>query len=286
MQCGDLDRHLEAFLDGHLERGGSGVLRRHLAHCGACRARVERLRQFERDTQRRFRALERAGSVWQGLEFDLVATTRAPAVSRLLALPRALPPSPRGGSPNRSALGRRVPGHPTLAARANGRGQTSRVVGIMLVAMAMSALYQLGRAHLQPADDLAVAAAAYRRFLQDGHEPALRSADAGQLEAWLSAELGLTVPVPRAPDGYRLVGADRAGFAAGEAGVVVYGGVGGESATPVLLFVRPSAAATDATSSTPAGEAGDLHEVAWQSASIRYTLVGREPAEALRQFVD
>ena len=74
MRCGDLERYLEAFLDGRLNRGRRIVLRRHLALCGTCQTRVERLRQFERETQRRFRALEEPGSVWAGLALDLVGS--------------------------------------------------------------------------------------------------------------------------------------------------------------------------------------------------------------------
>lgn len=284
MQCGDLDRHLESFLDGQLDRSDSGALRRHLALCGACQARVERLRQFERDTQRRFRALDRTGSVWQGLELDLVASSRAIAVSRLLALPRPLPPPRRGGYAERPSSTRRAPRHPALPVRPNGHGRASRVVGILLLAMALGAIYQLGRAYLQSSDELAAAAAAYRQYLQDGQAPAVRGADAQQLRAWLAAELGLDVPIPPAPVGYHLMGVDRAAFAAGEVGVLVYEDLSADTGTPVLLFVRPL---TGEPPERPAATVADegLHELSWAAASVHYTLVGHESAEALRQFV-
>ena len=281
MQCGDLDRHLEAFLDGQLDRAGSGMLRHHLALCGACQARVERLRQFERDTQRRFRALERAGSVWQDLELDLVASSRASAVSRLLALPRTLPPARRGSQVERPSSARRAPAHPVVAARSKGRSHGSRAAGVVLLAMALGALYQFGRAYLEPKGDVA---AAYRHFLRDGQASMLRSGDAQQLEAWLAAELGLDVTIPVAPAGYRLIGADRASLAADQVGMLVYGDATAGNATPVLLFVRPLVAETASVPpAVPSTEAG-LSEFSWDAASVRYTLVGHEPTEALRQF--
>ena len=110
---------------------------------------MERLRQFERDTQRGFRALERAGSVWQDLELDLVASSRASTVSRLLALPRALPPPRRGSQAERPSLGTARDG-PCRRSRAapSGRAHGSRIVGVLLLAMALGALYQLGRPYL------------------------------------------------------------------------------------------------------------------------------------------
>ena len=72
MQCSDLERYLEAYLDLRLGRSRGAILRRHLSACAHCRARVEHLRAFERDLQRSFRAMERAQSVWTGLEPDLV----------------------------------------------------------------------------------------------------------------------------------------------------------------------------------------------------------------------
>jgi len=52
MLCSDLERYLEAFLDGRLGRSRTIILRRHLGLCGPCRARVERLRRFERELGR------------------------------------------------------------------------------------------------------------------------------------------------------------------------------------------------------------------------------------------
>ena len=172
MRCGDLERYLEAFLDGRLGRSRSSVLRRHVALCGSCQARIERLRQFERDTQRRFRALEQPVSVWEGLELDLVGSGGAVG-GRLLASRRSLvagpDPGPREEPPPRRALH-----HPLVAARLSARGGASRLVGLVLVAMALGATYQLARAGLEVEGE-SDAAEAYLGFT-----PGRRRADAAE----------------------------------------------------------------------------------------------------------
>jgi anti-sigma factor RsiW len=291
MQCADLERYLEAFLDGRLGRSRSAILRRHLAHCGACQARVERLRQFERDTQRRFRSLDQAGSVWQGLELDLVASSRAGGTSRLLALPRPAPPASLGLREDPPPPAR---GHPLVAARAAGRGAASRLAGVLMVAMALGAVYQLARAQLRPGDGATAAVRAYMDFLEASRPPVMASDDAERLREWLSTELRAAVPAPPVPDGYRVVGADRAALPSGAAGFVVYASqaAAAGAATPLLLFVQPAVGgAGEPQSQEPQvpvgwrGEAG-LNELSWRTASFRYTLVGQQPEEELRLFAE
>jgi anti-sigma factor RsiW len=286
MQCGDLERYLEAFLDGRLGRSRGAILRRHLAACGGCRARVERLRQFERDMQRRFRSMEETGSVWQGLELDLVASSRSTTAGHLLAPPRHLPAA-REESAEAPALPEPAGHHPMVAARRTARGRASRLAGVVLIAMALGALYQAARLHLGPGDAEA-AARAYLELLREGRSLALRSEDADQLQAWLSTELGTPMPEPPEPAGFRLLGADRAALASGAAGALVYGSPEGSSDGPVVLFVQPAEAEAGASAEAaaePHAEEG-LHELVWQSASFRYRLVGRQPHEALQQFVE
>ena len=72
MNCSDLERYLEACLDGGLGRGRLALLKRHVAGCRACRGRIERLCRFERDLHRRFRCMEQSASFWTPLEMSLV----------------------------------------------------------------------------------------------------------------------------------------------------------------------------------------------------------------------
>ena len=285
MRCGDLERYLEAFLDGRLGRSRSSVLRRHVALCASCQARIERLRQFERDTQRRFRAFEQPVSVWEGLELDLVGSGNVVA-GHLLTSRRAMVVGQEVGPREEPSPQRTV--HRTLVTpRLSARGGASRLIGLLLVAMALGAAYQLARTGLE-ADGETDAAEAYLGFTRAGDDPTLRSDDRRKVGEWLSGVLGQPVNVPPPPEGYRLVGASRASFAEADAGAVVYASGRGTSEAPVLLFVRPDpskpgeAAAADTISA--GGVDADLHDVSWQTDMLRFTAVGPRPETVLRHF--
>jgi anti-sigma factor RsiW len=280
MRCGDLERYLEAFLDGRLGRSRGAVLRRHLAMCAACQARVERLRQFERDTQRRFRSPEQPGSVWEGLELHLVGSNGAVG-GRLLAAPRGLPSLPGGEAAPERPAPRRAGGHPLVAARAPVRGTASRLAGVLLVAVALGASYQLVRREIGSTAS-GTAAQVYAAFRHDRAPPMLSSDDARQVADWLATELGRPVPTPAIPDGYHLVGATRADLASGTAGVLIYALIADAEAAPVMLFVRPDpvAAVAPAAQTSIAG----LQEVQWAADSLSYTAVGPFPEDQLLRF--
>ena len=284
MRCGDLERYLEAFLDGRLGRSRSAVLRRHLALCAACQARVERLRQFERDTQRRFRSPEQTSSVWEGLELDLVGSNGAVGGGRLLAAPRGLLPLP-GGEPAPERSGpRRAAGQLLVATRPPGRGTASRLAGVLLVAMALGAAYQLVRGEIG-SEAGGTAAQAYLAYRRDQAAPMLSSDDAQQVADWLAVELGRPVPLPPVPDGYRLIGATHADLAGGVAGVLIYAQTADVDAAPVMLFVRPDSDASGDQAALPEliGSSG-LHEVRWATDSLSYTAVGPFPEDQLVRF--
>ena len=286
MLCGDLERYLEAFLDGRLGRSRGSVLRRHVAHCASCQARIERLRQFERDTQRRFRALERPVSVWEGLELDLVDS--GGMVGGRLLPPRRATSAGQVMAPREEAAPQRSLHHPLMVARLSARGGASRLIGLVLVAMALGAAYQLARAGFDPDAD-SDAAEAYLDFTRAGDAPTLRSDDRSKVGEWLSAAIGRSVDVPPPPAGYRLVGASRASFDDAEAGAVVYARGDGAGEAPVLLFVRADprqpgeadAVEAVATGGTDAG----LHDVSWHADKLRFTAVGPHPETELRHFV-
>lgn len=302
MQCGDLDRYLEAYLDGRLGRSRGAILRRHLALCGACRARVERLRQFEREMQRRFQPLGNGQSVWQGLELDLVANGRGGGRESLLALPRPLSASlPRTATVSQ----RGEPSlHPLRSGQARTSGRVSRLAGVLLVTLALGAVYQMVRAYIQPSADGDETLRAYAELTEAGRPLALHSGDPARLQAWLSTELDTHVPAPPVPPGFHLLGADRTILADEEAGVVVYTPTTAPDEQPVLLFVQPLAHAEDAplqltlpaemrsevlvdgaqTGGAQTGDAQPLQELSWEADNFRFTLVGHQPQERLRSF--
>lgn len=287
MQCGDLERYLEAFLDGRLGRSRSATLRRHLGMCAGCRARVERLRQFERDMQRRFRSMRQEESIWRGLELDLVAAARANP-GHLLALPRLLPVPTAEGSFGRQAAGPRG-AHPIRSGRGNGMGRGSRLLGILLIAMAVGAVYQLARDHVAGTEPPDPAAQVYQELARGEPALALRSQDAHQLEGWLSHELGMPVTLPPTPAGFNPVGADRVALGGSTGGAVLYRseapvGTGAGAAPSVVLLVEPTDKATGAMVEPP-GQGG-LHEISWQRAALQFTVISDRPVEAMRRFVD
>ncbi len=285
MRCGDLERYLEAFVDGRLGRSRTAILRRHLALCAGCQGRVERLRQFERDTQRRFSPAEQPDSIWEGLELDLVGSNGAVGAGRLLASPRLPPAGPSGEAALPRPGARRVAGHPLVAARARGRGAASRLAGALLVAMALGATYQVMRGELGAGRGERTAEQAYLDYRRNRSAPTLSSGEVRQVADWLSAELGRPVVVPPVPDGYRLVGASRAELAGTLSGALIYTEVADPEAAPVMLFVSDAAEGATGPVELAVGENGDgLHQVRWLADQLSYTAVGPVTSDRLLQF--
>jgi anti-sigma factor RsiW len=285
MRCGDLERYLEAFLDGRLGRSRSAVLRRHLALCAACQARVERLRQFERDTQRRFRSPELPGSVWEGLELDLVGSHDAVSGRRVTAPPRPLPPLtrrdavPERPGPRRGSQTRPAPALPA------GRGAAARLaVGALMVALALGTAYRLARTDEEPVAS-PTAADAYLAFRLERAAPMLSSNDARQVADWLAVELGRSVPALMVPDGFSLAGATRADLGGEAAGAVIFSRPDEVEAGPVMLFVTPESGTSGDLSSAPSTwDVTGLHEVHWAANGLSYAAVGPFPEEQLQRF--
>ena len=278
MRCGDLERFLEAYLDGRLSRGRRTVLRRHLALCSACQARVERLRQFERETLSRFRALEEPASVWEGLALDLVGSREQVGEGRLLALPRpsSIP------SFARRAPQRAFPPHAAVHSRPidrGGRTLASRIVGALLVAMAIGSVYQfvLGERGQSGAGWKVTAFHDYRLAAA----PDLTTADRHQAGDWLTTTLGQPVPAVPLPAGYRLVGVSRVQGDGSPTGAAIYDR-DGRGGGRVMLFVRQAEVQPTATD-LPA-PAKDFQEVNWDLDGLSYSAVGTVPEDQLRRF--
>jgi len=280
MRCGDLERYLEAFLDGRLNRGRRIVLRRHLALCGTCQTRVERLRQFERETQRRFRALEEPGSVWAGLALDLVGSQEQVGEGRLLALPRPSPVRPWVDRlPSRAAPDHALARRPRVG-QGPGRAAASRLAGVVLIAMAIGSVYQLARGE-RVSSPSRWATRAYVDQ-QTNAIPDLPTADARRAGDWLAVELGRPVSPPPVPAGYHLLGVSRVEREGSPSAAVIYVEDDGAGSATVMLFVRPTSE-RESSPTEMGGEAG-LHELAWRTDSLGYAVVGPVPAEQLRLF--
>ncbi|MFO1071411.1 MAG: zf-HC2 domain-containing protein [Geminicoccaceae bacterium] len=281
-------RYLEAFLDGRLGRSRSATLRRHLGMCAGCRARVERLRQFERDMQRRFRSMRQEGSIWRGLGVDLVAAARANP-GHLLALPRLLPVPTAEASFGRQTAGPR--GALSIrSGRSNGMGRGSPArhpADRHGRRRGLSARPRFAIAGTEPPDP---AAQVYQELAQGEPALALRSQDAHQLEGWLSHELGMPVTLPprlRAsvrwvPTAWR--------SAAAPAGRCSTGARPPSAPAPVppprwCCWWSPATRPPARHGQANPGQGG-LHEISWQRAALQFTVISDRPVEAMRRFVD
>lgn len=284
MRCGDLERYLEAFIDGRLGRSRTAILRRHLTLCPACQARVERLRQFERDTQRRFRLVDEPGSIWEGLELNLVGSVGAAGTGGLFSPPRLPPPGP-SADPLRLPSGtRRAARQPLAAARSRGRATASKLAGVVLVAMALGATWQALRGDFAAPSDRSTQEA-YLDYRRNRAAPMLNSGESRQVADWLTAELGHPVVVPPVPEGYRLIGASRADLAGSPSGALIYTEVDDPESPPVMLFVSDGSQVPTAPVALPADQAADgLHQVRWSADHLSYVAVGPVPTERLMQF--
>lgn len=272
MQCSELDRYLEAFLDGRLGRSRGAVMRRHVATCLVCRTRIEKLRQFERELGRRFRAIERCEPVWSALQIDLVRSATHPAplpeppALRALPPPREhgrLPPLPPGPAASR-------PRHRPRARRS----LLGPLAGVVLVAAAMGTVYQLGMALLSHGADGSVALAP-SGFFADGQAPDYVSGDAELLRRWFAERTGTDFPMPPEPEGFSLLGGRIGSAAEGQAAVLLYGS--GDVTT--TLYMRPQGSAPAAGLQQPG-----LTHVRWEGPRFLYDVASPLPAEELRPF--
>jgi anti-sigma factor RsiW len=288
MQCSDLERYLEAYLDLRLGRSRGAILRRHLSACPQCRARVEHLRAFERDLQRSFRAMERAQSVWTGLEPDLVRSGGlAEGPPALPFLGPADPPrrasivsEPVGRRPTRPATRPDVSVARTRARRAALKRWGQRAAGLaLLLAASLGATALMWRSWSgeSPADPGSLAYAQWR-----GEEISVQFATSSpeNLHGWLAPWLGEELPPLPAPSGFELVGGTVDEQASPVRALIVYR-QGGE---PTLLLVWPgSEEPTSAATSVASGEAG-LSQLRWSRSGFGYAVVSPLPEADLLPF--
>lgn len=279
MQCADLERYLEAFLDGRLGRSRAMVLRRHVAVCLPCRSRLEKLKQFERDLNRRLRTMEHVESVWSGLELDLVKSTQEALPSRIPSL-RLLPPPPQGRSGLPQAATRRTSSPRTRRTGSSRRRIATRLVGVMLVVAAAGAVYEIAVRRLSGGGTEAIQA--YLAYVEGDRALELATAEPASLQNWFSARLGLTFPEPPAPEGFAIVGGRLGEIAGGRAAVVVYA----KGEATALLYMRPHDAPPAVPPSTVTGqsEAQGVTHLSWQQQGFDYELVSPLPAEELKGF--
>lgn len=285
MKCSDLERYLEAYLDLRLGRSRGAILRRHLSSCPPCRARVEHLRQFERDLQQSFRAMDRVQSVWTGLEPDLVRTggLAEPGPSLPFLLPpqigRALPqPSGATAARHLPALGQpRADAVAPTGRRAAWSRWGRRAMGLILVAAAVGATVTMGRDWLVD-DWSATTSQAYAAFRRGDDRLDFVTDDVVRLEAWMSAHLGQPVILPPPPDGFVLHGGRVETLAAGPLGAIVYM----QDTEPTIIYVAPRQAGERVAPA--ASQVDGVSQLRWETPDFAYAVLSPLPAHQLLEF--
>ena len=277
MHCSDLERYLEACLDGQLGDSRRQSLQEHLRLCRGCAERVDGLRQFEADLQRRLRAMRHEASLWQPLGLEVVNGGHARADMPVALVPLGDVPAPPE-APRRS---HRLRLKPPVEPEAKPRRRLQNLAGVALLAAAVgtladAALTGLGWLGGDPRS------AVYRGYL-DGSVPLdLRTGEPVQLSAWFADQLGGPVDLPTLPGGFTLVGGKtgETGLTEGAA-LAVYSTADG----PALLVIesaqeRPLALGAEPTLAVDKG----LSRLDWQRGAHAYSLISALPPDKLAAF--
>lgn len=286
MHCSDLERYLEAHLDGRLGRNRSAILQRHLTACGTCRQRVEELRRFEQDLHGRFRTMRATDTLWDSLEITLVSAAsnkQAPKVDTIVPAGAFVhPPSKIGlaeeqrpfGGPKESNDGRDAS---IAGASKNSPSRMWWVLGATGLAAAICVVAVA--AYQQTADTrfwasvTATEPAAGQRF---------ETNDGIILRSWLDGELGYRLPETPMPDGFELVGGSVVDRDLGKSAVIAYDSDGG----PVMLHIRQMMPGISFESLVATFDARGMQTLAWTSDRFEYALFAGPDVKGLDRFRD
>lgn len=279
MHCSELERHLEACLDGQLGDGRRTALLQHLRLCRRCSERVEALRRFEADLQRRLRAMQHEASLWQPLGLEMVGDSR-PAEPAGAAEP-AVPRLPRTVLPPRRMRRPTAPGpHRLRRAEPAARPPGRRLQGLLGVTLLLAAAAALGDFVWNLMDGRSPGDA-YRAYLAGEVELDLLTAEPEQLASWLGERLGEPVDLPLAPGAYTLVGGTAGSDIPGGAGLAVYA----TEAGPAVLSIATAGERLAATLEKPTLESeGGLTSMSWRTGEHAYSLVSALPPDKLALF--
>ena len=287
MHCPDLERYLEACLDGQLGDGRRQALHDHLAVCASCRGRVDGLRHFEADLQRRLRAMQHEASLWQPLGLETVggtgraslptpppglAETGAGSQATLDGTPDNAQPS-TGGHPLRLLASRSASG-PSWWRLQNLAGAALLVAAVAAITdMALTGIGWLGGDKRQ---------AVYRAYLDGDLELDLRTSDPGKLETWLAKQLAAPVDLPDAPASFALVGGKAESPVLPDGSVMA---VYGEDEGPALLFIETLDDSAPVAGGAPQLAMQDgLTTLKWRDDRNAYSLLSALPSDKLALF--
>lgn len=289
MNCQDLQRHLEAYLDGALGRAQQEELGRHLRRCARCRAEVEAIRRFEEELSVAFTDARSAGRLWERMQLDVagpdpVADGGPESIGRETW---PAPPQPRRYGFERRLAGRPAP-HPSRAKRPvppPGRRRWPLVaVAFGVLALATVALLDL-RSRGGPGDAhqrlLEAPVRELHLVLDSNRPPDVAGDDPWKIQAWLAARVPFRVPEPPSWQGVALEGGRLALLLERRAAVYVYRLDG----RPLALFLMPADGLdlppAEAGSGVAIGGEGGTTHLLWEHDGLVHSLVGELPRERL-----
>lgn len=284
MHCSELERYLEACLDGQLGDSRRQSLQDHLRLCRGCATRVEELKRFEADLQRRLRAMQHEVSLWQPLGLEVVEGGHARPEPPVALVPRGddVPVETPGDGllPARIGRGHRLrSAAPARPVEPKPRRRLQNLVGVAILAAAAGALADLALSGVGwfAGDRRSVI---YRAYLEGSAELQLETGEPARLSAWFADQLGEPVNLPTLPDDFTLIGgaADATGLAE-DAALALYSTADG----PALLVIESSLdrpLAASAAEPELAVEDG-LSRLDWRNGPHVYSLVSALPPDEL-----
>lgn len=285
MICHDLQRQLEAFLDGTLAPPQQDALRRHLRRCPRCRAEVDAIRRFEDELASAFADAQPAERLWDGMRPELatpdpsrVDTPGPRPFGHTLASPLA------GGGRGAHSFPRSGPRRSRTPAQHRRRWPA---LGAALVLVALIGGSYVGVRERAAAVQLSPVMGApmmeFGVFRDSGRSLDLAGDDPWKLQAWLAARVGFDLPEPPRPDGFALLGGRLSYLLGRRAAAYAYDFDGQE----VALYVMTSAG-LDLPRPVPLGdldaaigEEGGLTHLLTVEDGLAISVVGALPPTAL-----
>ncbi|HRY22861.1 MAG: zf-HC2 domain-containing protein [Geminicoccaceae bacterium] len=278
MHCSDLESYLEACLDGQLGEARRDALRRHLALCRPCSERVDELRLFEADLQRRLRAMQHEVSLWAplGLEMTTEPVRESQPILFHPPVAQAGPVVPRPARAGQHRLRLGLARQRPAAVRRPVRRRLQTLAGAALMVAAVGAIVDLATGWLGGSRNIQL----YRAYVAGDLVLDLRTGEPKELAAWLDRELGAPIELP-AVAGFGLVGGSAELPGGPDSAAVVFAAEG----VPVLLVIEPGANPADAAVAPPALAVEDgLTRLDWHEGAHAYSLVSALPPEKLALF--
>jgi hypothetical protein len=253
VDCRQIDRLLEANLEGRLSGFERMALRQHLKSCRACRAKVDAMTAFSERVEKTLAGTE--GPDWSRL---------APPVTPTPVPPADAPAPPRPATPVRE--------RPAAGARAKRKPWSPlgvAVAGAAMIAVVVPFWTPPPPEAAAPWLDAAIAAEATR--LAAGGRLDLVTDDPARVAAWFDARGLASLPPLELPARARLEGA----FLTYYDGERVAGLALATPAGPLAVHLRPAAEAAGAGSSA---EGDGLQAVAAVAGDWRAAVIGRPDA--------